>query len=74
MCTFGTGSSTISGKGENLKNTLENCAKTAAEIGRVLDVHFTILHVMLLPSAEGERHDTHACALPPLSHRPGHKG
>jgi hypothetical protein len=25
-------------------------------------------------SSEGERHDTHSCALPPLSHRPGHEG
>jgi hypothetical protein len=34
-------------------------------IGRVSDVHFTILHVMLMPSSEGERHNTHSCALPP---------
>jgi hypothetical protein len=29
---------------------------------------------MLMPSSEGERYDTHSCALPPLSHRPGHEG
>jgi hypothetical protein len=32
MCTFGTGSSAVSGEGENLKNALKNCAKTAAKI------------------------------------------
>jgi len=32
MCPFGTGSSAVSGKGENPKHTLKNCAKTAAEI------------------------------------------
>jgi hypothetical protein len=32
MCTFGTGSSAVSGEGENLTNTLKNCAKTAAKI------------------------------------------
>jgi len=42
--------------------------------GRVSDVHFPMLHAMLMSSSEGERHDTHACALPPLSHRPGHAG
>src|SRR5262249_54772051 len=29
---------------------------------------------MLMLSSEGERHDTHSYALPPLSHRPGHEG
>ena len=42
--------------------------------GRVSDVHFTMLHAMLMSSSEGEQEDTHACALPPLSHRPGHEG
>ena len=32
MCTFGTGSSAVSGEGENLTNTLKNCAKTVAKI------------------------------------------
>ena len=40
-------------------------AVTFRIIGRVSDVHFTMLHAMLMPSSEGERHDTHACALPP---------
>jgi len=42
--------------------------------GRVSDVHFAILHAMLMPSSEGERQETHSCALRPLSHRPGHEG
>jgi hypothetical protein len=42
--------------------------------GRVSDMHFTILHAMLMPSSEGEPHDTQCCALPPLSHRRGHEG
>src|SRR5215831_8772387 len=42
--------------------------------GRVSDVHFTMLHAMLMSSSEGEQEDTHAYALPPLSHRPGHEG
>ena len=37
-------------------------------------MHFTILHAMLMPSSEGEPHDTQCCALPPLSHRLGHEG
>jgi hypothetical protein len=32
MCTFGTGSSAVSGEGEHSTNTLKNCAKTAAKI------------------------------------------
>jgi hypothetical protein len=44
------------------------------EEGRVSDMHFTILHAMLMPSSEGEPHDTQCCALPPLSHRLGHEG
>jgi hypothetical protein len=32
MCTFGTGSSEVSGEGENSTNTLKNCAKIAAKI------------------------------------------
>jgi hypothetical protein len=32
MCTFGTGSSAVSGESENSTNTLKNCAKTAAKI------------------------------------------
>ena len=31
-CTFGTGSSAVSGEGEHSTNTLKNCAKTAAKI------------------------------------------
>src|SRR6516164_1244382 len=50
------------------------CPQTDAYGGRVADVHFTFLRAMLMPSSEGKRHDTHACALPPLSHRPGHEG
>ena len=33
-------------------------------LGRVSDVHLPMLHAMLMPSAEGERHNTHACAYP----------
>jgi hypothetical protein len=32
MCTFGTGSSAVSGEGENSMITLKSCAKTAAKI------------------------------------------
>jgi hypothetical protein len=32
MCTFGTGSSAVTGEGEHSMNTLKNCAKTAAKI------------------------------------------
>jgi hypothetical protein len=32
ICAFGTGSSVVSTEGEHPKNTLKNCAKTAAEI------------------------------------------
>ena len=32
MCTFGTGSSAVSGEGEHSTNTLKNCAKTAVKI------------------------------------------
>jgi hypothetical protein len=42
--------------------------------GHVSDVPFTILHAMLMPSSEGERHDTHCSALPPLSPRSSHEG
>ena len=44
------------------------------QVGRVSDVYFTIIHAMLMPSSEGERHDTHSCALPSLSHRLDHEG
>ena len=35
---------------------------------------FIILPALLRPSSAGERPDTHAWALPPLSHRPRHEG
>jgi hypothetical protein len=49
-------------------------ASGGSQGGCVSNVYFTILHTMLMPSSEGERYDTHSCALPPLSHRPGHEG
>jgi len=42
--------------------------------GRVSDLHFPTPHAMLMPPSEGERHGTHSCTLPPLSHRLGHEG
>ena len=43
-------------------------------VGCVSDLYFTLFHAMLMPSSEGARHGTSSCALPPLSHRPGHAG
>ena len=37
--------------------------------GRIADVHLTMLHAMLMPSSEGERHVTHSWAVSPRSHR-----
>src|SRR5262249_60431612 len=42
--------------------------------GRVSDLYCTLFRATLRPSAEGARHGTSSCALPALSHRPGHAG
>src|SRR5919109_122060 len=41
-------------------------------VGRVADVHCTLLHAMRRLASDGERPQTYSCALTPLSHRREH--
>jgi len=41
---------------EDGRGTRHLCMHTLPLWGRVSDVHFTILHAMLLPASEGEHH------------------
>jgi hypothetical protein len=81
MCTFGTGSSAVSGEGENLKNTLKNCAKTTAKINVQLASEFdefqhvqratwNFTRIVLVPHLESLRRAYGVMALPVPPGRP----